>query len=397
MDDLTKQVILEISRDYLVDVVLESPSLYEKLTFKEHNELLEFAANIDYEDLGDILNEDIRAFESKFKKYLKYGLAGIVSMISGFGLTGPMFALYMFRKASDPCEKACITKFPLSKQKKICKLRCQHAATRKIIGELRGEVARCNEFPNPQKCAQKLQKIYITWARRFQELTVKLRQAEAGLGEQTDLDKYATKLIENLGLSKKKVLKILEEDSFIRKSLTFKDHLLLYEAIKNVKEQQFRVDPDIAKIDEEDPTKSSKWNKVIELVLAAAATPVPIPGLTLAVLYIFRKLTDKCLRACIQQRKYSHDLCYAQCRYNSCKKAVQILEMNLKKCVKDEKPKKCYKQVFKLLEKWKQDEVEFKIKYETALAAEKAKFEQMKKKEEEKKREEQQKAKQGQQ
>jgi|WetSurSiteA1Bulk_404760.scaffolds.fasta_scaffold00112_6 hypothetical protein len=384
MDELTKQIIIEAAKDSLTDLVLESPLLYEKLTFREHVGLLDFVSNITYEDVCSILTEDIKAFEGKFKKFLKYGLAGIVSMISGFGLTGPMFALYMFRKASDPCEQACITKYPLSRQKKICKLRCQHAATRKIIAELREEITRCNEFPNPKKCMQKLQKIYITWARRFQELTVKLRQAEAGLGEQTNLDKYATKLIENLGLSKQKILKIIEEDSFIRKSLVFKDQLLLYEAIKNVKEQQFRVDPDIAKTDEEDPTKSSNWNKVIELVLAAAATPIPIPGLTLAVLYIFRKLTDKCLRACVQQRKYSHDLCYAQCRYNSSKKAVQILEMNLKKCVRDEKPKKCYKQVFRLLEKWKQDEAEFKIKYETALASEKAKFEEAKRKEQEK-------------
>jgi hypothetical protein len=396
MDELTKQLITEASRDFLTDIVLDSPLLYEKLTFKEHNELLEFVVNIKYEDVCSVLSEDIKAFEGKFKRYLKYGLAGIVSMISGFGLTGPMFALYIFRKASDPCEQSCITKFPLSRQKKICKLRCQHAATRKIIAELRGEITRCNEFPNPQKCGQKLQKIYITWARRFQELTVKLRQAEAGLGEKTDLDIYATRLIESLGLSKKKILKIIEEDSFIRKSLVFKDQLLLYEAIKNVKEQQFRVDPDIAKADEKDPTKSSNWNNAIELVLAAASLPIPIPGLTLVVLYIFRKLTDKCLRLCIQQRKYSHDLCYAQCRYNSCKKAVQILEMNVKKCVRDEKPKKCYKKVFKLLEKWKQDEVEFKIKYETALAGEKQRFEELKRKEEEKKREEQQKA-QGQQ
>jgi hypothetical protein len=395
MDELTKQLITEASRDFLTDIVLDSPLLYEKLTFKEHNELLEFVVNIKYEDVCSVLSEDIKAFESKFGKFLKYGLAGLVSMVSGFGLTGPMFALYMFRKASDPCEQACITKFPLSRQKKICKLRCQHAATRKIIAELRGEITKCNEFPNPPKCMQKLQKIYITWSRRFQELTVKLRQAEAGLGEKTDLDIYATRLIENLELSKQKVLKIIEEDSFIRKSLVFKDQLLLYEAIKNVNEQQFKVDPKIAEPEEVDPSKTN-WNKVIELVLAAAATPIPIPGLTIAVLYIFRKLTDHCLKACYKQNKYTHELCYAQCKYNSTKKAVEILEMNLKKCVRDEKPKRCYKQIFGLLEKWKQKEVEAQFEYEKAIASEKLRIEERKRKEEEKKREEQQKA-QGQQ
>jgi hypothetical protein len=106
-----KQLIKECGQEYLMEVVLDSQTIKEQTSFLEHIKLCSFIKKLTYEDVVKLtITEDVTNFEGKFKKFLKYSFAAIVGS-SFFGLAPPisMFALYIYRKLNDTCEKKCYT------------------------------------------------------------------------------------------------------------------------------------------------------------------------------------------------------------------------------------------------------------------------------------------------
>lgn len=368
--DYDKKLLTEAGRDYIFDIVLESKYLKENISFKEHVLLCNQVNNLTYEEVISLtITEDIRAFEGKFSKFLKYSIAAIAGM--PLGPTGPptaMFILYLYRKLTDTCERSCFRKFPLSKQRKICKYECQLNAARKMANDIRSEIAKCSQFTRVVSCEKKLQKEYIKWAKRVQLLIVKLNRAKLDLAEKQrkanakELSRNARALAAGLDLSGMKLSDFIAENKQLRDRLPFEKHLELYNAVASNESENidgpapFKVDP--------------KKEKQLRQAMYLGLWIVPIPFFNDLVNYLVKKYSAGCAGKCGAQMKIPKDVCYSQCAYLGAKYAVQELNKQMSKCNKADTPEKvykCKKTVLKLKEDWKQREVERKIKFEALL------------------------------
>jgi len=363
-----RNLLKECGREYLLDIVLDSKIIKEQTTFLEHVKLCEYIKNLSYEDVIRLtITEDITAFESKFKKFLKYSFAAIAGS-AFFGLAPPisMFALYIYRKLTDSCEKKCYTNIPFSKKRKICKYQCQLNVARKIADDLRSDISKCDDFRNPDKCERKLRNEYMKWAKRVQQLQIKLRQEQLqGDKEKPEfkgITRRAESLIRTLDLDIQTVKKFIIESNDLRKKLSFRNHLRLFNEfseLSKMKKNEAMVEPP-----KRDPVKE-KW---LNTILTIGMVPVPIPMAMVIMNYLLKKVNFSCLTKCLNQDKYPKNVCYAQCDWLSTKMVVVELEKQFKKCDNlKENVEKCKKKVLKLLEDWKQREVEAKIKFDSEL------------------------------
>ena len=236
--DYDRKLLTEAGRDYIFDIVLESKYLKENISFKEHVLLCDQVNNLTYEEVIALtITEDIRSFEGKFSKFLKYSIAAIAGMPLGpMGPPTAMFILYLYRKLTDTCERSCYRKLPLSKQRKICKYECQLNAARKMANDIRSEVAKCSQFTRVASCEKKLQKEWIKWAKRVQSLTVKLNRAKLDLAEKErkrnakKLSRNARAIAAGLDLSGN-LSDFIAENKQLRARLPFEKHLELYNAV----------------------------------------------------------------------------------------------------------------------------------------------------------------------
>jgi len=181
----------------LYDAVTQSKTIHEKLSFEEQVKMVEWIGAMTYEESvsavfynSEPLNEiGIRQFESKFKAFIKYGLAAIAGGVLAKGplgrmVKGPavaMFAYYLFRKMTDPCWQVCLKRFGQSKERKVCRYECQVKAAKNIIRDIRGEMNRCGDSRNPIKCEKKLNKLLVKWSKKLEKQLVKLQNARANL------------------------------------------------------------------------------------------------------------------------------------------------------------------------------------------------------------------------
>jgi len=380
-----RNILKDVGRKYLLDIALDSQILKNKLTFKEHVELCNSIGSLSYKEVVALtITEDIKEFEGKFRKFLKYGFAAIAGMTAGAvaatgilataggALLGPplaMFVLYIFRKLTDTCSRSCLAKFPMSTQRKICRYQCQVNAARKIVNDLRSEITKCNQFANPEKCEKKLRKEYIKWSRRLQQQMVKLNKASLGTEEklrkqrQKELAKKAKTLAAGYQVPVSKLLNIVTESKQFRQNIPFRQHLKIYQAVNSIKEEDDSLAVKPPKID---PKKEKYARNALYLGLWV----VPIPFFNDVVNYIIKKHNFACIGKCLKQRKFSRTLCIHQCSYLSAKYAVQMLNKQLSKCGKSNKPVKCKKKIYDMLEDWKQREVEAKIKFNASMRSE---------------------------
>ena len=250
MNQVSKKRITSTGKKYLLDIAINSKTLKQNLTFKEHIALCEEIMDLDYEGVATFFSEDVREFEGKFSKFLKYGLAGVAGAFLGLKTKGlkvglmhapplAMFVLYLFRKASDPCERACYSKWPMTTERSICKTECRVKAARDITHDLKSEIAKCRQFVNPEKCEKRLMKEYHKWAKKLQKELIKLRNIRAGQVEKTrkkrgkELDRRAKSLRGSYQISVDKMASLISENEQLRDALSFKDHLYLYRSVLN--------------------------------------------------------------------------------------------------------------------------------------------------------------------
>lgn len=373
-----KNLLRDAGREYLLDVAFDSNIIKNKLSFKEHLELCNTVMNLTYEEVVSLMvTEGIKEFENKFKTFLKYSFAAIAGAASGaFGAASivaappiAMFVLYTFRKLTDTCSRSCLNKIPFSSKRKICRYECQVNAAKKIVDELRKEINKCNSFAKPEKCERSLRKEYIKWAKRLQMQIVKLRQAKLGQEEKErkkrakELRKTAKKIADGLDISKSQLIHIVSEGQDFRKNLSFRDHLKIYNAVKSLDEQDSNLAVKPPKID---PKKEQIARRALYLGLWI----IPIPFFNDVVNYIIKKHNFACITKCLSQKKFSKTLCIHQCSYLSAKYGVQLLNSQMSKCAKANKPTKCKKKILSLLGDWKQREAETKIKFEATLKSE---------------------------
>jgi hypothetical protein len=367
-----RQILTEVGREYLLDIAMESKTIKEKISFIEHVKLCSQIKELTYEEVIALtITEDIRDFEGKFGKFLKYSMAAIAGMVFG-GVTGPpitMFILYLYRKATDTCVRSCFNKLPLTSARKICKYQCQVDAAKRITREIRSEVSKCSQFEKAERCEKKLQGQYIKWAKRTQQLIVKLQQAKATHSEKLrkqsqrrreELERKGQIISEQLDLSKKQILTFVKENKQLRDNISFKKHLQLYNICQYIPEEEGV--PSVVL----DPKKE----KLLRQVLYLGLWVLPVPFFNDVVNYMMKKYSVNCAGSCIKSKKYSSSLCYKQCAYLTAKYSVGMLKKQLQTCNKAKKPTKCRNKIFKMMEDWKQREVERKIKFKSALKSE---------------------------
>lgn len=227
-----RECIKEAGQDFLLDLTMESKYLKENISFQDHLMLCDKVVNLEYEEVVRLIfTEDIRNFEGKFSKFLKYSIAAIAGK-KFLGIAPPvaMFVLYLYRKATDSCVRACFMKLPLSTERKVCKYTCQLNAARKIANDIRSEIIKCREFQNPKKCEKKLMKEWTKWSKRVQQLLIKLNNAKAG-----NLRKSQKARMKNLKNKGQKLMagveltgNVISESAEIRKEFSFEDHIELY-------------------------------------------------------------------------------------------------------------------------------------------------------------------------
>jgi hypothetical protein len=345
-----RKLLTEAGRDYILEITKKSQSLKEGLSLQEYYDLCDQVKKLTYEEVISLtITEDIREFEGKFSKFLKYGLAAIAGGFFG-GIAGPpvaMFALYLYRKATDTCVRSCFRKLPLSKERKVCKYSCQLNAAKKMVNDIRSEVSKCSSFRHSAKCEKKLQGEYIKWAKRVQMLTVKLNKARVDAEEK-------------IRKARGKEL-AARAKSIAGESISINDKSLVSEDDGGAAVGPIRMNP--------------KHEKAARMVATIGLFAVPVPGMSVAFLALVKKFNAACHSKCLANREKNvpHNVCYTQCSYMGAKYAVQFLNKELPKCNKSSNPTKCKKKIYNMLEDWKQREVERKIKFETTLRKEIAK------------------------
>jgi hypothetical protein len=370
ISDYDKKLLTEAGREYLFDITINSNVLKDKLTFKEHVVLCNQVKKLTYEEVITLLvTEDIRDFEGKFSKFLKYSIAAIAGLAGGlFGPPVTMFILYLYRKASDTCERSCFKNMPLSTKRKICRYECQLNAAKKMETDIRANVSKCAQTARPDKCEKKLQGEYIKWAKRVQMLTVKVNKAKLDVEEklrkqnQKTLVKRAKALRASFNLTPAQFKYVVLENKELRKALKFSDHLRLYNTC--ISEQDDRVEVGPVKID-------PKTEKMIRTAISVGLFAVPIPGIAVAFMAIVKKFNAACATKCLststEQTGMPRNVCYTKCSYLGAKYAVGVLSKEIGKCSKAKEPIKCKRKIYDMLEDWKQREAERKIKFESTL------------------------------
>ena len=239
--------VLEMAcKDYLLAAVTNSESLREKLTFTEQVKLAEHVMTMGYNDVVSVLfyegeqitNEQIKDFENRTKRRLKYGAAfvagggagrylhnkyvqkpyefakdaakqgvkvtnltkgakvakkvlgsplrpGKLGNLVGPGGRGALIGvglLYLYRKLMDPCVRKSLTIKNVS-QRKLVKHQCQAAACKKVIGSISSDKSRCSAAPNPEKCRKRLEKETMKWRKRYQKELIEIAKIKSDKGK----------------------------------------------------------------------------------------------------------------------------------------------------------------------------------------------------------------------
>lgn len=203
MDEIkiNKKILEDVCKVVIKDMIVKSKYLKENTTFEQQRNLYYMVNSFTYEQtISYLINDgkplteaDFRQFESKFGKFLRYGLAAIAGgyvkknlFPGGSKIIGPaigMVVLYLYRKFTDPCIRQCYRTIPTPSKHKSCKAKCELDAIQKIVRDLKVEMSKCKGMSNPIKCEQKLTKQFYNWNKKLQKAIVKYREASAGENE----------------------------------------------------------------------------------------------------------------------------------------------------------------------------------------------------------------------
>ena len=247
----------------------------------------------------------------------------------------------------------------VSEERKICRYQCQVRAAAEMVKQLRREIPKCSATGKPDKCERGLTKELIKWSKRLELQKVKLRKAQLAMKQKYGEYQRAVSRSEMFNhFSKEEALNIIKTNTILRDRLSFREHLKLYNTVKEQKNKQVvaptKINPNI-----------TKW---AQRAIHIGFIPIPIPFLGLVVHKATSEYSAICVGKCLKQKEASKSYCIAQCNYISARDTVQQLEKDYKNCHKSkEDPYKCRKKILNLLKHWKQMEVTRKLKYDQKL------------------------------
>lgn len=228
------QLLTEELREKMLFATIESKSLKEKLTFKEHLDLCEHILEMTNEDIqNEFLSEEIRELQGGWEKFKSYSFDALIGLIFKQSIASSVVISFIFRKAMDPCWRKCLPKFGRPTQRRLCKYECIVDSARTVVAELRGTLSKCNSMPDPVQCQRKLQGEYVKWAKKLNNYMVKLKKAQLDAQKITlkQTVKNATSVARE---NKNEYIKIVEESKLLREKLSFKDHIALYNRVRGL-------------------------------------------------------------------------------------------------------------------------------------------------------------------
>jgi hypothetical protein len=151
----------------------------------------------------------------------------------------------------------------------------------------------------------------------------------------------------------------ISKDQFLRENLPFREHLKLFNYLNELTNDEIEFKLKDQNIPINNPlTKKNPWirNGLLALTMISM---VPFSTTTLITIRDSQRIP--CIKKC---HRKNIEGCVSKCIYLSTKFAVDILEKELKKCNKNPDPKKCRKNIFKLMQKWKPQLEKEKLDYE---------------------------------
>jgi len=190
---MDRKLMEEICKEILLDLVMDSEYIKEQLSFNEQVGLCSWIKELSYEEVVPIIHElGVRDFESKFSKFIKYGMAAIAGggIALAVGTTALVllgapaigaFTLYLFRKSTDPCHQRCKGQKLPQTEKRLCKLDCKIKGVRIILRDIKSEHAKCIKTAKPDNCERGLTLQEIKWEKKLQEYTTEWQQLKEEL------------------------------------------------------------------------------------------------------------------------------------------------------------------------------------------------------------------------
>jgi hypothetical protein len=338
------KALIEILKDELVEFAYHNDFIKEKLNEQEHVELLDSISDFSDQEILSIFlgeaTENIRDFQSKFGKFLRYSLALIASgALVGAPLLGPLL-YFLYRKAMDPCTKTCDARFSMrGPAGKKCKYFCQMRAILDTIRKLKGDLPECSRQKKRKKCENRIKKAILKWEKKYADAKTNFEKADEKMRERR------------------------------RKKFGYEESVRL----KKLSEQDYdKAEPGEALIKPSEP--NPRIDRIVRVALVGGLFAVPIPLISVAANEITKRFDFTCMRRCFAKPNVNKKFCYHQCRYYGRQNAVRLLNKGLAGCSKAANPPKCRHKMLTLLKDWRKREIQSRYTYQKELDKQRAKL-----------------------
>jgi len=365
----------------LLDSVVKSNKIREQLSFKEHIELCEHIDTLSRKECEQLFQEiGVSDFQSKFKNAMKYGLAGIAGGVIGvggvgivFGATVAMMIRYIFRKTTDPCWQACVSKN--ADHKKLCKYTCHVEGCNSVIRDITNQMGRCGSTKKPERCRQRLEKQKLSWMKKREDMIEKLHDEQDKISKNTADEKVKQKQHDDKMAAKaqkasearKQLQKIVIHSVTLKENTTFKEQINILNWVWNA--PNYKILNITEKWDDPPPVPDQTTKKALKLGIAVAAVALP-GGMVIrkSAQYLVDTYNHKCQKSCQENDQVENkDLCYRQCKYNSLKAVSKAIQDQYAKCDGTQKPNKCRQKLRSLMKEYRKKEYEAKMRLDREL------------------------------
>jgi len=383
-------IIHDAYKFVILESVIGSQSLRDKLTFKEQLKLLNHVDTLSQTECKALVQElGIPEFQSKFKNALKYGAAAIAGGIVApagvsivMGATLGMLIRYIFRKTTDPCWKACITKNIEHKQ--ICKHTCHMAGCDSVIKDISNQIGKCGKTKNPKRCRKSLELQRLKWAKKKETSSEQLHKAQDKYVKKTAKQRLKDKVRDaKIAIKRKKaneareqLVSIVIHSDKLKDKTTFDEQLNILNWVWDAPNYKILEFDDVVKHWKKDPPiPKAPVKKALKLGFAVAA--VVIPGgivLNQAAGYLVDSYNYKCQKMCQESEEVDNkNLCYKSCKHKANATVTKAINNEYATCDKTNGPVKCRKRLRTLMFKYRKRTLESKMRFDQAVRKSKQK------------------------
>ena len=370
-------IIHETYKYIILESVIESKTLREKLSFKEHVDLCNHVNTLSKNECDELISElGVPEFQSKFKNALKYGLAAIAGGIIApagisivLGATVGMFTRYLFRKASDPCWQACVKQN--ADHKNICKYVCYINGCDSVIRDISNQMGKCSRTKNPERCRTRLEKQKLTWMKKREDYKDKLQQEQDKISKSSAEEKLKQKEIDakmsKANEAREHLKSIVMFSDKLKQRTTFKEQIDILNWVYDA--PSYRILNIAEAWDDPPPIPSAPVKTALKIGFAVTAVVLP-GGLILQQLasFLIDSYDHDCQKQCHERSDIDNkSLCYRQCKLKSLTKVTAAIATQYKKCDNTKKPIKCRQKLRSLMTNYRKKQMEAKMRLERAI------------------------------